>query len=340
MRPGPAPIAGLAARLASAGIEPAICAGALAADPDALGAPCAPRRAGTILLVVDQLEELFTLCDDPEERALYAAALARAARSADDPVRVVMTLRDDFLVRAEALPGLALAPRPGPADPHHAGRAGPAPHPGRAARAAPATSSTTRRCRTRWSPRSPARPGALALLSFTASQLWELRDRRFRQLGRKAYRSLGGVGGALAQHAEATLAAMPAEEQRLVREVFRHPVTAEGTRAVLSPAELEAALGGGPHAAPVIEKLVAARLLVVSDAELGERIEVAHEALLEAWPRLVAWRREDAEGARLRDLAARRRAPVGRARAAERPAVARRRARRVPPVARPPPGHR
>ena len=51
-------------------------------------------------------------------------------------------------------------------------------------------------------------PGALALLSFTASKLWELRDRRFRQLGRKAYRSLGGVGGALAQHAEATLAAM------------------------------------------------------------------------------------------------------------------------------------
>src|SRR5690606_28442267 len=50
------------------------------------------------------------------------------------------------------------------------------------------------------------------------------------------------------------------------------------------------------------EKLVAARLLVVADSELGERIEVTHETLLEAWPRLVAWRREDAAGARLRDL--------------------------------------
>ena len=61
-------------------------------------------------------------------------------------------------------------------------------------------------------------------------------------------------------------------------------------------------LGGGAHAAAVIEKLVAARLLVVSESEAGgERIEVTHEALLDAWPRLVAWRREDAEGARLRD---------------------------------------
>src|SRR5678815_846895 len=38
-----------------------------------------------------------------------------------------------------------------------------------------------------------------------------------------------------------------------------------------------------------------------SDERGGGRIEVTHEALLEAWPRLVGWRREDAEGARLRD---------------------------------------
>jgi WD40 repeat protein len=48
--------------------------------------------------------------------------------------------------------------------------------------------------------------------------------------------------------------------------------------------------------------LIAARLLVVSEEAGGERrVEVIHEALLVAWPRLVAWRREDAEGARLRD---------------------------------------
>jgi WD40 repeat protein len=95
---------------------------------------------------------------------------------------------------------------------------------------------------------------------------------------------------------------MHPEQQRLVREVFRHAVTAEGTRAVLTRAELTEVLGASSHAGHVIEKLLAARLLVVSDDERGgERIEVTHEALLDAWPRLVGWRREDAEGARLRD---------------------------------------
>ncbi len=111
------------------------------------------------------------------------------------------------------------------------------------------------------------------------------------------------MGGALAQHAETTLRRDdPVEEQRLVREVFRHAVTANGTRAVLPRADLDQLLGGGPHAGAVVETLVAARLLVTAESAAGgERIEVTHEALLEAWPRLVAWRREDAVGAHLRD---------------------------------------
>ncbi|HEY8146927.1 MAG TPA: serine/threonine-protein kinase [Kofleriaceae bacterium] len=299
VRPGPSPLASLAARLTSIGIDAASLRADLADDPDALAALLA-GRADTLVLVVDQVEELFTVCDDPAERALYAAALARAARAAEDPVRLVMTLRDDFLVRAEELPawrsrlgqGMQILTTPDEPDLRRI------------------LTEPLRRTGYELDPELPdemvtevaGEPAALALLSFTASRLWELRDRRFRQIGRKAYRSLGGVGGALAQHAEDTLDAMPSEEQRLVREVFRHAVTAEGTRAILAPAELEAALGGGPHAQAVIEKLVAARLFVVSDAELGERIEVAHEALLEAWPRLVTWRQEDAAGARLRDL--------------------------------------
>ena len=44
----------------------------------------------------------------------------------------------------------------------------------------------------------------------------ESQSRRFREISRKAYRSLGGVAGALAQHAEETLESMSPPEQRLV----------------------------------------------------------------------------------------------------------------------------
>ena len=301
-RPGPTPLVSLAARLEAVGIAVGDLRSELEEHPGALGAllraHLAARRS-TAVLVIDQLEELFTLCDDGSERELYATALTRAARSPDDPVRVVVTLRDDFLVRAAALGGFSA--RLGPAIQILTTPAGAELHrilceP--LARAGyelddPALADEMVR-------EVAERPGALALLSFTASKLWELRDQRFRQVSRKAYVSIGGIGGALARHADATFAAMHGEEQRLVRELFRHAVTAEGTRTVLSRSELEQILGEG--GAAVAEKLVAARLLVASETEGGrERIEIAHEALIDAWPRLLEWRRQDAEGARMRD---------------------------------------
>ncbi|MBV8757414.1 MAG: serine/threonine-protein kinase PknK, partial [Deltaproteobacteria bacterium] len=300
LRPGAAPLASLAARVAKLGFDPVVIRRELDEDPTRL-ATRLHERGKTTVLVVDQLEELFTLCDDERERARFAQALVAAARTIDDPVRVILTLRDDFLLHAEALPALRarLAPAlhllttPGRDDLlrivlEPLRRAGyELDDPALAGEMVDALANTR---------------SALALLSFTASKLWELRDRRFRQLTRKAYVSLGGIGGALARHAEATLDAMSPDEQRLVREVFRHAVTAEGTRAVLSRAELDQLLGDERHGPHVIEKLVAARLLVSSEGPDGvEQIEITHEALIEAWPRLVTWRSEDAQGVRLRD---------------------------------------
>src|SRR5205823_446196 len=116
-------------------------------------------------------------------------------------------------------------------------------------------------------------PSALALLSFTAARLWELRDRQFRKLRRSVYKSIGGVGGALAQHAEDVIQNMPADERELVREAFRHLVTADGTRAVISKAELLELLGGGERGAHVIEGLVDARLCVTTEASGGITVE-------------------------------------------------------------------
>jgi WD40 repeat protein/tRNA A-37 threonylcarbamoyl transferase component Bud32 len=302
VRPGPAPLEALAARLAREGLWQGDLRAALAADPDALGARLRREgEAGPIVLVVDQFEELFTLCPDADERQRYAEALARAARSTGDPVRVVIALRDDFLVRVEQLP--ALRDRVSQ---------------GFQLLATPATDDLLRILteparRAGYEFDDPALPremvrsvatqsGALALLSFTGLRLWEQRDRHFRRLTRRAYDEMGGVGGALAQHAEATLHAMPPSERALVREALRRLVTSEGTRAVLPRAEMLQVLGGGAAAEDVIERLIGARLVVASDTDFGQdQLEIIHEALVVQWPRLVEWRREDAEGTRLRD---------------------------------------
>jgi WD40 repeat protein/serine/threonine protein kinase len=299
VRPGPAPLATLQARLAA---ERELTGGSEMTDGSVGQQLRALARAcgAPVLLIVDQAEELFTLCLDEAERRAYARELVDAARSAEEPVRVVLTLRDDFLVRATELGafrdrighGLQILSTPARED------------------LLRIVSLPAERAGYRFEdPDLPARmvdavagqPGALALLSFTAARLWELRDRHFKQLPRKAYEAIGGVAGALAQHAEAVREELPVDEQRLLRDAFRALVTSEGTRAVLRRQELLEVLGASSAAARVIDRLVDARLLVTGESESGPTVEVIHEALLSAWPRLVEWRREDAEGARLRD---------------------------------------
>ena len=281
-RPGPSPRAALAGALASLGADGP-------AGPRALGGP--------VCLVVDQFEEVFTLCADPAEQRGFAEALAGCARSAAEPVRVVLTLRDDFLMRAEALFG--------------AGALSPGLHllgiPSRRELVRMITEPARRAGFRFEDPSLPEemvdevadRPGALPLLSFAAAQLWDERDVHFRRLPIRAYQEMGGVAGALARHADVVVESMTHEQQRLVREAFRHLTTAEGTRAVLSRAEVVQLLGA--RGEEVLERLLSARLLTASEGTAGDQIEIIHEALITAWPRLLEWRREDAEGARLRD---------------------------------------
>ncbi len=295
LRPGVDPVGALTARLAAAGVV--FDSGG---DLGAAVRRAAEAAGGVLVLVVDQFEEVFTLCDDPAVRARFAAALVGAAGDGElGPVRTILTLRDDFLLRAQALEplrhrlarGLELLTTPGRAD------------------LVRILVEPARRSGHEFEdPELPAEmvgavedlPGALPLLSFTATRLWELRDRRLRRLTRRAYDGLGGVGGALGKHAEATLAEMTPAHQALVRETFRHLVTSAGTRAVMSRCDLGHILG--PEADAVLERLVAARLLVAYEGEGGEeQVEIIHEALLASWPRLVGWRGEDAEHVRLRE---------------------------------------
>jgi WD40 repeat protein len=149
--------------------------------------------------------------------------------------------------------------------------------------------------------------GALPLLAFAVARLWEKRDRERELLTYEAYEEIGGVEGALAQHAEATMDRIGSERQGLVREIFRNLVTAQGTRAVIDREELLSAFPDPGAAEEVLSQLIDARLLTSYEVEGKQdeprhhRVEIVHESLLKAWPRLVRWQAQDEEGALLRD---------------------------------------
>jgi WD40 repeat protein len=261
------------------------------------------RRAhGEALVVVDQLEELFTLnTTDVQER--FAAVLGRIASETD--VHVLLSLRDDFLIRCCEQSPLVPVLRDLTAL-LSLGR--------EELRRALVEPARTRGYRfedellvEEMVSLVEGNRGALPLLAFAVSRLWEKRDRERKLLTRAAYEEIGGVEGALAQHAEAMMDGIGPGRQIIVRELFRNLVTAHGTRAVAEREELLSAFPEREDAEEVLRRLVEERLLTTYEVE-GEqgaashhRVEVVHESLLRAWPRLVRWQAQDEEGALLRD---------------------------------------
>jgi WD40 repeat protein len=254
------------------------------------------------VLVLDQFEELFTLNAGPAQQR-FAALVARLVDEAG--VHVVLVLRDDFLMCCHEHPPLAplfreLLPLGVPTrDALRAAVLEPARRRGYSFEDERLADDMVRAC-------EGAR-GTLPLLAFAVSRLWELRDPQRRLLTRTAHDQMGGVAGALGQHAEAALTAVGTAREGIVREVFRNLVTSRGTRAVVEREQLLSVFPEREAAEEVLRRLVEARLLTCyhAEGEAGhpgrERIEIVHESLLTAWPRLARWRAQDEDGARLRD---------------------------------------
>src|SRR6185503_7147628 len=104
LRPGVAPLASLASRLAAAGVATGDLRPVLDSSPASAAAQIVDAIAGTtIVIVIAQLEELFTLCSNAFDRQQFAAVIAQLAASVDAPVRVVCVIRDDYLMQLDAL---------------------------------------------------------------------------------------------------------------------------------------------------------------------------------------------------------------------------------------------
>jgi len=260
----------------------------------------ARQSGGHILLFVDQFEELYTLVDDVGQRLAFTAALSGVADDAATPLRVVVSMRSDFLDRIaedarfmeELGRGLVLL---GP--PTREGLREALVHPVEGVGVHFETSSMVDDMLRALE----GTPGALPLLQFAASKLWDARDGERRVLTAESYGAMGGVVGALAAHADDVLSGLSPSAQKIARGVFERLVTPERTRAIVETEDLAELSPEPAEVARVVDQLVAARLLVVQrrGEDVGGTAEIVHESLIDRWPTLRRWLDEDEEDAAL-----------------------------------------
>lgn len=298
LRPGVEPFAALAHQLVVAGevasderdraaLE---LARALQQTPSLLAhrlAELAVARDAPVLLACDQLEELFTHARSEAEIDGFVAMLTAAADDPSERVRVVYTLRDDFVGRIPALRALFVLRRLD------------------AAALRRAITAPVERLGFRFEDESivdamlrevDGSPFELPLLQFACRRLWDARDVERKVLRTASYR---GVAHALAEHADGVMAELSLAQQRTARQLFGRLVIGATTRRTVERDALIAGLAD--DAGGVLDRLVSARLLVARRiaGEAGTWIELAHESLLATWQQLRDWLAESDEERRL-----------------------------------------
>jgi WD40 repeat protein/serine/threonine protein kinase/DNA-binding SARP family transcriptional activator len=275
-----------------------------------------PEGNGTLLLIIDQFEELYTLTSDEKQRDRFIDSLLAAIIEPGSPLRLVVTLRADFYDRplgylplGELLQQHTELVLPLSLDELEQSVRGPAARRGVQLETGlmAAIVSDVR-----------DQPGALPLLQYSLTELFEAR--RHSTMTRHAYQAMGGVAGALGRRAENLYGMLNEREQAVARQLFLRLVTlgegvsadglaAPATRRRAHHAEL-VSLGEGhqlgadkgrDHNPPtrgearvldtVLDHFGRRRLLTFDRDPLtrGAVVEMAHEALLTAWPRLHSW---------------------------------------------------
>ena len=291
--------------LARAGLLPALAAGVL---PGSAQWQCSVIRPGAhpraalqaavrelpadlpAVLLVDQCEEAFTACEDEAERAQFFTDITALARDHRRRTLVIIAIRSDFYGHCAAYPEFS-----------------------RMLDANTVLVGSMRRDELRRAVELPAQragldvepglvealvgdvegePGALPMLSTALMELWQHAttwqpddDPTLRLI---TYQQTGGVQGAVARLAETAYTALDERQQQRAKRLFLRLAGDGDVRLRVPLADVDAD-------EEVVSLLAAVRLVTVDEGH----VEVAHEALLREWPRLVQWLEEDAEGRRL-----------------------------------------
>jgi hypothetical protein len=253
-----------------------------------------------VVLIIDQFEELFTQTESEAERQQFIQLLLTAATEPHGPVVVLLTIRADFYDHPMLYPELnrlmqAHLRQVLPMDVEDL----------RAAIVQPAAQHDVGlifegNLIGDLLFEVQGYVGALPLVQFTLEQLFQ--RRRGHRLTLQAYHEIGGVRGALAQHAETTYLGLPSDEhRRLARALFLRLIEPGATeqdttrrRATLTEFELDEAEQTRVMS-QTIDAFVTARLLMTNDMVGVKTLEVSHEAVTREWPRLAGWVKEARE---------------------------------------------
>jgi len=330
VKPDRDPFMGLFVALVQRGFSQAEAETVLAGTPETLVQMVSALKKPQTpwLLYVDQFEELFTL-SNPQKREAFIQSLVRLyqglEQSQDQSMKLVMTMRTDFLDSVSAYPSLNSTTEGhlrllDKMDDHQLklAIAQPAAQHGVVFEADLVEEIIDDLC---------DQPGALPLLQYSLDLLWHRENLEDRILHIHTYRALGGVQGALQKHVDEIYSELTPDEQEHVKRIFIRLVDISG--ASKEPDVLGKAVRRRAHFSDfrgeliqtVLTKLINANLLVSnrSTLALGDRpdpanpdlstIEVAHETLFSSWPTLRRWIEDSKEVIllknRLKDDAAR-----------------------------------
>lgn len=287
--------------LLRAGLVPALQGGALPGSHEwpvlvatpASGLPVPETGSVRSVLIVDQFEELFTQCAEEERRREAIRTLCAAA---SDGHLVVLGLRADFYGHCAAYPELLDALR------HSHMMLGPMNEAelrdaiGKPAKAVglDLEDGLVDLLLTDLGIDGGYDPGALPLLSHALFATWRNRDSQ--RLTRGGYRLAGGMRGAIAATAEDAYLQLADDGRRVARQILLRLVQVgdgtDDTRRRLDRARLVAESSDPPLAERVLEDLARSRLLMLD----VDTVEITHEAVLRAWPRLRRWIDHDRGG--------------------------------------------
>ncbi len=251
-------------------------------------------KTSRLVLLVDQFEEIFTLCQDESLRQAAISNLVYAAGVTRGQTLVVLTMRADFYGKCAKYGSLAAALSDNQIlvgllteEELHQAIERPALLVGCELESGLAQLLIED---------AKDKAGALPLLQYTLSQLWN--GRKNRVLTVAAYHELGGLKGALEQRANAIFEGLDDKQKAICKRIFLNLTQtgegAENTKRRASVNEL-LTIGDEPTAVHSVVQALANGRLVTTEGKTEAFIEVAHEALIQGWSRLRMWVNEDRE---------------------------------------------